>query len=140
MVALSHDLIPHHHHDMPVYVVSFQLDQTKEHGHLHDTDHFHHGESENHHVEITRNSESHHHNFPLHHHNLAGKEQDYLRAEFKRVCNPNLRFIAVLFTLNNLNLPPTPELDFVRFTEIPFFIKSSHEPGATGLRAPPAIA
>lgn len=85
---------------------------------------------------------NHGHSFPLHHHVSPDNEFEYLRL--RTTINESFpgSSLLVFFTLTQ---PPTTELlppkPVIRYFDYPFLISGNLlEPGATGLRGPPAFA
>ena len=138
LVVLSHEMIPHHHHDFAVDKVSSLHRHSKEHFHYNDTDHHHHDTGYRH---DHSDNEEHKHNFPLHFHVVAAKDYIAVGHVVNNHNNFNLKTLAVLFTFNPFGqIKEPPNIDFIRYTDISFLINSIFEPGAIGLRAPPSIA
>jgi hypothetical protein len=136
LVILSHEIIPHNHHDLEEYSVSFQFDIYDHHHHADDTDHQHHGEKS-----FPQEKESKkQHNFPYHQHLSADNGFDYIRIVTKKGLNVAYSPVAVLFALDSIEIAHPPETGFNRFKVKPFLISTMFEPGAIGLRAPPSIA
>lgn len=139
MVALSHEMIPHHHHDAIEYEISYRSVSSRD--HHHDEDHIHYGDHhEHHHYDVSQSEDEHDHSFPNHHHFTADKDLDYIRISGENGSSSNVKLIAVLFTLSTLQLKPPLKVEPFGFADIPFYRHSTFEPGAAGLRAPPSIA
>lgn len=140
LVLLSHETIPHHHHD-------FELDEFSS-FHKYDEQYSHHKTDDNHNHDVgnqkhnhSNDSEKeHNHTFPFHHHISPTNDFDYLRFGSLRNIVFNLSLFTVLNSFANSSISEPPELGFIRFTDKPFFVTTIFEPGAIGLRAPPSIA
>jgi len=85
---------------------------------------------------------NHEHSFPLHHHVSPDNEFEYLRL--RTTINESFpgSSLLVFYTLTQ---PPTTELlppkPVIRYFDYPFLISGSlPDPGATGVRGPPAFA
>jgi len=140
MLVLSHEVIPHHHHDSimgEIYALHKHDEQDSRHK---TTVHHHHADNQKH--NSPQNPEKGASDrFPLHHHHISPTNDfDYLRMNVIRDVVFNFHLLAVINTFFQTVLSEPPELDFIRFTEKPFYITARFEPGAIGLRAPPSFA
>ncbi|MCA1745477.1 MAG: hypothetical protein LC643_07220 [Bacteroidales bacterium] len=136
LAALIHEVIPHYHHDLEEYALSFQSNNSDHHHSSTDFDPLHHGEG-NHHYDT---EDAHPRNFPFHHHLSADGDFDYIRIHSNKDVHATFSFVAELSSHSKAIISAPPELDLIRFTDRPFLITTIFEPGAIGLRAPPSIA
>jgi hypothetical protein len=133
-------MIPHHHHDFDVAGFSSFHDHSEKHSHHESDSHHHHDADDHHHKHSTDSEKEHNHPFPFHHHLSAANDFSCLRIELNKNLSVNIPLLTVLNSFCNTSIFESPELDLIRFTDLPFKIKTIFEPGATGLRAPPSIA
>lgn len=137
MLVLCHEMIPHHHHDLHEYGFSVQNYFSETHSHSDDFSRNHHNHRQHENGE-SNDSDQNHQKFPLHYHISADNSFDYNRVTLNSKADAGL--IPILFVIHPVTLTPAPEIDLIRFTEIPFLIPAGIKPGAVGLRAPPSIA
>ena len=140
LVILSHEIIPHHHHDFDLNDFSNFHNHDEQYAPHKTADHHHHNVENQKHNHSNDTKKEHNHSFPFHHHISPTNGFDYLRIELIRNIVFDLPLLAVLNSFFKTSLSEPPELDFIRFTDKPFFISAFFEPGAIGLRAPPSIA
>ncbi|GAO29661.1 hypothetical protein [Geofilum rubicundum] len=136
LAALSHEMIPHHHHDLDNSVLSLRSTHPGHHHSSSDFDHLHHGEGNHHHDSEDADAS----NFPFHQHLSADGDFDYFRINFNKDVQVPFSTVAVLSRSSNVRISPPPEMDLIRFSDKPFLITSIFKPGAIGLRAPPSMA
>ncbi|MCT4586850.1 MAG: hypothetical protein N4A71_03450 [Carboxylicivirga sp.] len=134
LAILSHQMIPHHHHDDLLDSVSISQIQVEE--HVHHDSHGHH-----HHHDNNHSDETHSHSFPPHNHSLASEEYSFARLIVDSGTTLKVTSFIVLY------IKPTESIDDQllidkerRYSDIPFLINSLFQPGAIGLRAPPCMA
>jgi hypothetical protein len=140
MVVLSHEMVPHHHHGCGMEIFSIFHNHTGQHP-QHDTNPHQHNDFEDHgHKKSADSEKEHRHPFPFHHHLSATNDFDYLRYKLNKNLIVSIPLLTVSNAFKNTKLSEFPTLNYIRFTEIPFFIKSVFLPGAIGLRAPPSLA
>lgn len=134
-------MIPHHHHEFDMDEISGNYDHPGHYSH-HDSDsHHHHNDIEKKKHENTGEpAKGHNHNFPFHNHLSAANDFDFLRIKLNRNISINQIVLGVINTYPLHRIVRPPDIDIIRFTDIPFHIKSVFLPGAIGLRAPPSIA
>lgn len=140
MLVLSHEMIPHHHHDLSVAEVSGLHNHNGEYSQQKKTQHHHHHDGTHQHNPSKNTENRHNHAFPFHQHLSPTSDFDYLRINVIRDVIFNFQLLTILNTFFESSLSEPPELDFIRFTDKPFYITARFEPGAIGLRAPPSIA
>ncbi|PRY98877.1 hypothetical protein BY457_109146 [Marinilabilia salmonicolor] len=134
LIVLTHEMVPHHHHESREYDVSTLYKHSAENhhhakeGHDHEKPHSHDGHE-------SPEPEEHHQNFPLHFHSAAS--DDYARVSNSNPAFTNFNPLIVVLP-GTISLNPDPPvkklLKYWNFS-IPFF--SSFITGAIGLRAPP---
>lgn len=140
MLVLSHEMIPHHHHDLDVDEISGLHKHDEQYSRHKATDHHHHDADGHKHNPSSNSDKRHSHGFPFHHHISPTNDFDYLRMNLLRNVVFDFPLLTVLKSFFDESLSEPPELDFIRFTDKPFYITAKFEPGAIGLRAPPSIA
>lgn len=136
LIILSHEIIPHNHHDLEEYCVSLQSDVYDHHHQSDDTDHLHHGKEGFPHKQENK----HHHNFPFHQHLSADNSFNYIRIDLTKYAKRAYSSFAVLFGFVSIEIAHPPEIDLMHFKVKPFLVSTMFEPGSIGLRAPPFIA
>lgn len=140
LLVLSHDMIPHHHHDVNLDMVSSIHKNSNPHSHHSEADHHHH-DFEHKHDHSEENDEEHEHRFPLHFHVVAAKDYNQVRQVVNGSDISKLNSIVNLYSFNRFGeFAEPPNFDFIRYTDLPFLINTIFEPGAISLRAPPCIA
>ncbi len=138
---LSHEMIPHHHHDKVVGDFTVEYKQVASHAHCHGDGHFHyHGQP----VEAKAN-ETHSHdannNLPPHSHitvtNYFVCKRVIVIESFEQVQSFTL-YSCIQGYSDGFYKPP--EITISRYNNKPDLINHLFEPGANALRAPPSIA
>jgi len=134
LVVLSHEMIPHHHHEDLAFDFSVQHEPDTEHDHLHSkANHQHESKGEE------KNSE-HNHSFPLHHHISGSHDFDIERTNLLEGNSqiPNSASFLLAYLLIDEFAKP-PDLEKNHFGEQQFLKSSLFIPAANALRGPPAI-
>lgn len=132
LLALGHEMIPHHHHEMED-MYSFLSDS-----HTHQKAVTLHTNADPH-SKLVDLEEEHDHSFPDHKHISLDSDFDYLRVDLKK--NISISQVQILATINfvfvvaNYSL----ELETTEFVDPSSRIVSLFKPGIIGLRAPPFI-
>jgi hypothetical protein len=135
LVILSHELMPHHHHDMAL-IISGRYEHDDERDHHHDKEDHHQHDSQDEEENSERN-----HPFPFHQHISATNDFVYARTNLHE--SNSLNKVAILFVVSvvfNTDFfdPPGPANNSYR--NKPFLITSLFNPEAYALRGPPSIA
>lgn len=131
-------MIPHHHHNNQGGTFSsLKIEEVMKYHHHHDG-HTHIHETKSQESE-TSDNEEHEHEFPEHYH-ISGAD-DYVRMNIvERTFE--IKDISTFLPIHNIQkeLYKPPERGLKRFIRFSIDIKSSYQPGAIALRAPPCFA
>lgn len=137
LVVLSHEMIPHHHHE----VTALNLSDSNVHNDNHELKH-HQGEEHQHHhdSENEEKKTEHNHPFPFHQH-LSVTNDIYIERTNLLESNTQIRDVSfIVFTqLFRTELSKPPNLEGKLYEEPPFLIPSLSYLEAFALRGPPSI-
>lgn len=139
LIVLSHQVIPHHHHDTLAYDFTSNLEKDDAQKHARNVKHHHHDSHEEDNGQKDSDKD-HDHPFPPHQHISATNEFDCTRTGIQQAntSNHSIETITVLcLFLRDYSEPPN--VTTYSFGESPFVINTLFEPGAIALRGPPSI-
>lgn len=137
LVVLTHEMVPHHHHEVMDNEISAAHKQTEEHAHHTKNDHHEHGKSHSH-DDSENPGPEHHQNFPLHFHSPTSSDYDFARAGGHNPGSTNLSpLIVVLHGHFSSPDPGPPDKKLLKYRDHSTPLFPSFLTGAIGSRAPP---
>ncbi len=130
-------MIPHHHHSDEKSAIKIN----NEHQHNHDksSSHHHHDAVNQHHHQKNDTNKENHKSVPFHHHVNSEYDFDFRRVELNKTIITYIPLV-VFKSINYSKITASEDKELITYSDIPFKIKTTFEPGVSGLRAPPAIA
>ena len=137
LAVLSHEMIPHHHHEVLElnFSVSNEHDADHEHKHHQEEGHQHHHDSEK-----EEKKKEHNHPFPFHQH-ISSASDIFIKRPNLLESNtqiPNIAFL-VYTELYRMEFLKPPNLEVSLYKEPPFLNSSICNLEAFALRGPPYI-
>jgi len=138
LVALSHEMIAHHHHDELALSFSVRHEHDEDYGHKHP----HEGEhQQNHDSKKKERGKERNHPFPFHQH-LSATNDIYLKRTNQSESKTQIRSLSFLVhtELYRVKFPEPPYREVKLYKEPPFLISSFCNLEAFALRGPPYIA
>jgi hypothetical protein len=137
LVILSHEIIPHHHHEDfsdNSWIIRYKVEEHSHNGKVH----FHHSHTNEKHNDDSDSKDQRKRSFPIHHHFFASDDFDFIRLKTKNT-KPNHASLVQLFLTKKISLGLFNPSDnqCPKFPDHPPRIKALFKPGTIGLRAPP---